>query len=173
MEASFGNSIITTRMDAVVNWARTYSLWPMIYGTACCAIEFMSAAASQHDISRFGAEVVRFSPRQADLLLVAGTITMKQAPILKRIYEQMPDPKWCVSIGACACSGGFYDNYCTLQGIDQVVPVDAYISGCPPRPEAILDALILIQKKLAGETVLVNRKPDFKGLYDDVLSVKA
>ena len=166
VEATFGDSVITTTLDAVVNWARQYSLWPMTFGTACCAIEFISAAASQHDLSRFGAEVIRFSPRQADLLLVAGTISMKQAPVLKRIYEQMPDPKWVISMGACACSGGFYDNYCTLQGIDEVIPVDAYISGCPPRPEAILDAIFLIQKKLKEETILVNRKPEHTGILD-------
>lgn len=126
----------------------------------------MSAAASQHDVSRFGAEVVRFSPRQADLLLVCGTITYKQAPILKRIYEQMPDPKWVVSVGACACSGGVYDNYCTVQGIDTIIPVDVYISGCPPRPEAILDALMKIQEQIKGESCLVDRHKDFKGILD-------
>ncbi|MCP3891390.1 MAG: NADH-quinone oxidoreductase subunit B [Desulfobulbaceae bacterium] len=166
LEANLGDTVITTNLDHIVNWGRQYSLWPFIYGTACCAIEFMSAAASQHDISRFGAEVVRFSPRQADLLLVAGTITYKQAPILKRIYEQMPEPKWVVSIGACASSGGVYDNYCTVQGIDTIIPVDVYISGCPPRPEAILDALIKIQEQIKGESVLQDRHKDFKGILD-------
>ncbi len=166
LEANLGDTVITTNLDHIVNWGRQYSLWPFIYGTACCAIEFMSAASSQLDISRFGAEVVRFSPRQADLLLVCGTITYKQAPILKRIYEQMPDPKWVVSIGACASSGGVYDNYCTVQGIDTIIPVDLYISGCPPRPEAILDALIKIQEQIKGETVLQDRHKDFKGILD-------
>ncbi len=141
---------ITTRLDAVADWGRKNSLWPMAFGTACCAIEFMSVAASVFDLSRFGAELIRFSPRQADLLLVAGTVTFKQAPILKQVYEQMSDPKWVVSMGVCASSGGFYNNYCTVQGIDQVIPVDVYISGCPPRPEAILEAVMKLQHKIAN-----------------------
>jgi NADH-quinone oxidoreductase subunit B len=120
----------------------------MPFGTACCAIEFMSVVSSVFDIARFGAELVRFSPRQSDLLLVAGTVTFKQGPILKQIYEQMPDPKWVISMGVCASSGGFYNNYCTVQGIDQIIPVDVYISGCPPRPEAILEAIIKLQYKI-------------------------
>lgn len=163
---NLGDAVITTRLDDAVNWARESSLWPFIFGTACCAIEFMSTAASRHDISRFGAEVVRFSPRQADLLLVAGTISYKQAPILKQIYEQMPEPKWVVSMGACACSGGFYDNYTTLQGIDEIIPVDVYVAGCPPRPEAVLDALMLIQKELKKESLSSERKKDFVGKLD-------
>jgi NADH-quinone oxidoreductase subunit B len=166
LEASLGNSVLTTKLDAVINWGRGYSLWPFVYGTACCAIEFMSAAGSQYDISRWGAEVVRFSPRQADLLLVCGTISYKQAPILKQIYDQMPEPKWVVSMGACACSGGIYDNYCTVQGIDSIIPVDVYIAGCPPRPEAVLDALMKIQDLIKGETVLNDRQKDFKGILD-------
>ena len=166
LEAALGNTVITTKLDAIVNWGRQYSLWPMVFGTACCAIEFMSAASSQLDISRFGAEVVRFSPRQADLMLVCGTVSYKQAPILKQIYEQMPEPKWVVAMGACASSGGIYDNYCTVQGIDTVIPVDVYISGCPPRPEAVLDALMEIQKKIQTESVLVDRHKDFKGILD-------
>src|ERR1035438_1097051 len=126
--------VLTTRRDAVVAWGRKNSLWPMPFGTACCAIEFMGVVSSVFDLSRFGAELVRFSPRQADLLLVAGTVTFKQAPILRQIWEQMPDPKWVISMGVCASSGGFYNNYCTVQGIDQIVPVDVYIAGCPPRP---------------------------------------
>ncbi len=166
LEAKLGDTVITTTLDHIVNWGRENSLWPFVYGTACCAIEFMSTAASFHDISRYGAEVVRFSPRQADLLLVCGTISYKQAPILKRIYEQMPEPKWVVAIGACASSGGIYDNYCTVQGIDNIIPVDVYISGCPPRPEAILDALMKIQDQIKGETVLEDRHKDFKGILD-------
>ena len=161
-----GDAVVTTRLDEAVNWARESSLWPFVFGTACCAIEFMSTAASRHDISRFGAEVVRFSPRQADLLLVAGTISYKQAPILKQIYDQMPEPKWVVSMGACACSGGFYDNYTTLQGIDQIIPVDVYIAGCPPRPEAVIDALLMIQEKLKKESLSTDRKKDFTGRLD-------
>ncbi len=168
-EAVFGESVITTRLDTAINWARESSMWPYVFGTACCAIEFMSVAASKHDISRFGAEVVRFSPRQADLMIVAGTVSYKQAPILKQIYDQMTEPKWVISMGACACSGGFYDNYTTLQGIDEVVPVDVYVSGCPPRPEALLDALIFIQKKQKeSESILKDRvNTEFKGYYDE------
>ena len=166
LEAHLGNTVITTKLDAIINWGRENSLWPFIFGTACCAIEFMSAAASQQDISRFGAEVVRFSPRQADLLLVCGTISYKQAPILKRIYEQMPLPKWVVAMGACASSGGMYDNYCTVQGIDTIIPVFFLMLRRPPRPEAILDALMNIQKQIEGETVLQDRHKDFKGILD-------
>jgi NADH-quinone oxidoreductase subunit B len=139
---------ITTRREAVIAWGRKNSLWPLPFGTACCAIEFMGVVSSVFDISRFGAELVRFSPRQSDLLLVAGTITHKMAPILKQIYDQMSDPKWVISMGVCASSGGFYNNYCTVQGIDHIIPVDVYIAGCPPRPEAVFDAVIKIQEKL-------------------------
>lgn len=159
---------ITTTLDEAIGWARESSLWPMIFGTACCAIEFMSVAASKYDISRFGAEVVRFSPRQADLLIVAGTITYKQGPILKRIYDQMSEPKWVVSMGACACSGGFYDNYTTMQGIDEIIPVDLYVGGCPPRPEALLDALLSLQKDLRTNKYNPSRHKDFKGKLDNV-----
>ena len=166
VESSLGDSILTTKLDAAINWGRSYSLWPMAFGTACCAIEFMAAAGSRYDLSRFGAEVVRFSPRQADLMIVAGTISYKQAPILKKIYEQMCEPKWVISMGACACSGGFYDNYTTLQGIDQIIPVDEYIAGCPPRPEAILDAIMRIQERVNNESMKTNRIKDFKGILD-------
>ena len=137
---------VATKLDEICNWARKYSLWPYPYGTACCAIEFMGAVSSRYDLARFGAELVRFSPRQADLLLVLGTISYKQAPILKRIYDQMPEPKWVIAYGVCASSGGFYNNYHTIQGIDEIVPVDVYIPGCPPRPEQLLDAIVKIQK---------------------------
>jgi len=165
-EAIFGDSVITTKMDSVINWARESSLWPMVFGTACCAIEFMSVAASKYDISRFGAEVIRFSPRQADLLLVAGTISYKQAPILKMIYDQMPEPKWVISMGACACSGGFYDNYTTMQGIDEIIPVDSYVAGCPPRPEGIIDAILQIQQQVQKESVVQEKNRTFKGRLD-------
>ena len=144
------DAVILTRLDEVVNWGRKNSLWPLPFGTACCAIEFMSVVSSVFDISRFGAELVRFSPRQADLLIVACTVTYKQGPILKRIYDQMAEPKWVVAMGVCASSGGFYDNYCTMQGIDKIVPVDYYVAGCPPRPEALLTALLELQKKIVS-----------------------
>jgi NADH-quinone oxidoreductase subunit B len=144
-------SFHTTTLDALVGWARKYSLFQYPFVTACCGMEFMATAASHYDIARFGAEAPRWSPRQADLLWVVGTISHKQAPALKRVYEQMCDPKWVISFGACACTGGFYQNYATLQGIDTVVPVDVYIPGCPPRPEAVLDALVMLQEMVGKE----------------------
>lgn len=144
----FGDTILTTRREDVINWGRKYSLWPMPYGTACCAIEFMGVVSATFDISRFGAEVVRFSPRQSDLLMVMGTINYKQAPVLKKIYEQMCEPKWVIAMGVCASSGGFYNNYSVLQGIDEIIPVDVYIAGCPPRPEQVLDAIMKLQNKI-------------------------
>jgi NADH-quinone oxidoreductase subunit B len=166
-ESMLDDAVITTRVDAVIDWGRQSSLWPFVFGTACCAIEFMATAASKYDIARFGAEVLRFSPRHADLLLVAGTVSYKQAPILKQIYDQMPEPRWVVAIGACACSGGFYDNYTTLQGIDDIIPVDVYLAGCPPRPEGILDAVMEIQRRIREEPTLQPRNADFKGELDD------
>ncbi len=150
-EVNLGDAFITTRLDAFINWGRRNSLWPFPFGTACCAIEFMGVVSSVFDLSRFGSELVRFSPRQADLLIVAGTVTYKQAPILRRIYEQMPEPKWVISAGACATSGGFYDCYCTVPGIDEIIPVDIYIAGCPPRPEAFIEALVQLQAKIDAE----------------------
>ncbi len=147
-------------IDAILNWCREYSCWPYAFGTACCAIEFMAVAASHYDISRFGAEVIRFSPRQADLLIVSGTISEKMAPILRKIYDQICEPKWVMAHGACACSGGIYDNYCTVQGIDTIIPVDVYVPGCPPTPEAFLDGLIKIQKIIEGESI---RDPKYCG----------
>ena len=146
--------LITTKLEEVVKWGRKNSLWPLPFGTACCAIEFMGVVSSVFDISRFGAELVRFSPRQSDLIIVAGTINYKMGPILKRIYDQMSDPKFVISMGACACSGGFYDNYATIQGINQVIPVDVYIAGCPPRPEAVLNAVLKLQDKIDAERAI-------------------
>lgn len=143
------NNIITTKLSEAVAWGQKYSLWPMPFGTACCAIEFMGAVDSVYDISRFGSEFVRFTPRQADLLLVLGTINYKQAPILKKIYEQMCEPKWVIAVGACATCGGFYNNYSVLQGIDEIIPVDVYVPGCPPRPESIIQGILRIQEKLS------------------------
>ncbi len=151
LESHVSQPFLATRLDEVINWGRKYSLWPMPFGTACCAIEFMGVVSSRFDVSRFGAELVRFSPRQADLLLVMGTITQKQAPVLKQIYDQMPDPKWVLSMGACASSGGFYDNYTTVQGIDEIIPVDVYVAGCPPRPENVIGAVVKIMEKIDRE----------------------
>ena len=145
------NNILTTKLSEVIAWGRKYSLWPMPYGTACCAIEFMGAVSSVFDISRFGAELVRFSPRQSDLLLVLGTVNYKQAAILKKIYQQMCEPKYVIAVGACATCGGFYNDYTVVQGIDEVIPVDVYVPGCPPRPELIFDAIIKLQEKLVSE----------------------
>ena len=152
-QADLGASFYTTTVDSVINWGRRNSLWPFPFGTACCAIEFMGTVSSMFDLSRFGAELVRFSPRQADLLIVAGTVTYKQAPILRQIYDQMCDPKWVISAGACASSGGFYDCYCTVPGIDEIIPVDIYVAGCPPRPEAFLEAIVQLQEKIDKESL--------------------
>ena len=143
--------VVVSRLDAVINWIRTNSMWPMPMGLACCAIELMAVAAARFDIARFGAEVMRFSPRQADCMIVAGTVTYKMAPQVRRIYDQMPAPKWVIAMGACASTGGMYRSYAVLQGVDRIVPVDVDVSGCPPRPEALLDALILLQAKVRRE----------------------
>lgn len=139
--------ITTTTLESAVNWARSNSMWPMPFGVACCAIEMMAALMSKYDTSRFGSEVLKFSPRQSDLLIVSGRISLKMMPVLMRIWEQMPEPKWCISMGACASSGGVFDTYALIQGIDQFLPVDAYIPGCPPRPEAFIEALMVVQEK--------------------------
>ena len=144
-------SFVTTKLDAAIGWARKYSLFSYPFVTACCGMEFMAVWAPRYDIARFGAEFPRFSPRQADLLFVVGTITHKQAPALKRVHDQMCDPKWVIAFGVCASSGGFYDNYSVVQGIDNIIPVDVYIPGCPPRPEAVLDALMMLQDKVGAE----------------------
>ena len=141
-------SFFTSKLDMLVNWARGNSLWPLPFGTACCAIEFMSMVASHYDISRFGAEVVRFSPRQADVMIVAGTIVDKMAPVLKKIYEQMPEPRYVIAMGACASSGGFYRAYHVVQGIDEIVPVDMWVPGCPPTPEGLMYAILKLKEKI-------------------------
>ena len=142
----------TTKLDAALGWARKYSIFQYPFVTACCGMEYMATACSHYDVDRFGAGLPRFSPRQADVLFVVGTISHKMAPVLKRVYDQMTEPKWVVAFGVCTCTGGFYDNYATVQGIDTIIPVDVYIPGCPPRPESVIDGLMKLQDKIAGQT---------------------
>ena len=150
----FGSpTFLTTKVDFVVNWARRNSLWPMPFGTACCAIEMMASAASNFDLARFGMERMSFSPRQADVLICAGRVPYKLAPVLRRIWDQMMQPKWCVSMGACASSGGVFDTYSMVQGIDTIIPVDVYVPGCPPRPEGLIYGLMMIQEKIRHESL--------------------
>jgi NADH-quinone oxidoreductase subunit B len=142
---------VTSRLDFLVNWARANSMWPMPFGTACCAIEFMATAASRYDLARFGMERLSYSPRQADVLLCAGRVPFKLAPVIRRIYQQMPQPKWVIAMGACASTGGMFDNYAVVQGIDTIIPVDVYVPGCPPRPESLMYGIMMLQKKVMGE----------------------
>ncbi|MCS7091546.1 MAG: NADH-quinone oxidoreductase subunit NuoB [Verrucomicrobiota bacterium] len=150
--------VVITRLEAALNWFRQYSLWPMPMGLACCAIELMATGASRFDIARFGAEVMRFSPRQSDVMIVSGTVTYKMALVVRRLYEQMAEPKWVIAMGACASTGGMYRSYAVLQGVDRILPVDVYVAGCPPRPEALLDALLKLQAKVRREPVLQTLK---------------
>ena len=165
-DSKIEGNIIFTQLDAAMNWMRKNSLWPMPMGLACCAIELMATASSRFDIARFGAEVMRFSPRQADVMIVAGTVTYKMALAVKRIWDQMPEPKWCIAMGACASSGGMYRSYAVLQGIDRLIPVDVYISGCPPRPEALIEGFMRLQRKIQGEqSFLAQKKELVDALY--------
>jgi NADH-quinone oxidoreductase subunit B len=151
------SEVVITRIDAAINWFRKNSLWPMPMGLACCAIELMGTGASRFDIARFGAEVMRFSPRQSDVMIVAGTVTYKMALAVRRIYDQMAEPKWVIAMGACASTGGMYRSYAVLQGVDNIIPVNVYVAGCPPRPEALLDGLIKLQQ-------IVSREPSLRQL---------
>ena len=145
--------VLTTKLDSLVNWARKSSLWPATFGLACCAIEMMNATSARNDLARFGSEVFRASPRQADVMIVSGRVSRKMAPVLRRIYDQMPEPKWVISMGACATSGGVFDNYAIVQGVDKIVPVDVYIPRCPPRPEMLIHAVMMLQEKVMKESL--------------------
>jgi NADH-quinone oxidoreductase subunit B len=157
-----GAGFFATSLDKVVGLARANSLWPLPFATSCCGIEFMATMASHYDLSRFGSERLSFSPRQADLLMVMGTISKKLAPVLRQVYEQMAEPKWVLSMGACASSGGIFDTYSVLQGIDRVIPVDVYIPGCPPRPEQVLDGILRIQELSKNESLRMRNSPEYK-----------
>jgi NADH-quinone oxidoreductase subunit B len=145
--------IVTTSLEGAVNWARTNAMWPMLFGLACCAIEMMSSQASNYDLSRFGMELMRASPRQSDLMIVAGRVSRKMAPVLRRLYDQMPDPKWVIAMGDCASCGGVFNNYAVVQGVDEVVPVDVYVAGCPPRPEALIHGIMTLHEKVRSEHI--------------------
>ena len=153
LEENIPDGIALTTVDAMVNWARKRSMWPLGFGLACCAIEMMSTFASKFDMARFGMEVFRASPRQADLMIVAGRVSVKMAPVLRRLYDQMPNPKWVISMGACASCGGIFNNYAIVQGVDRVVPVDIYVPGCPPRPEQLIEGILKLHKQIESESV--------------------
>lgn len=158
MAVGLPENVFLTKLDAAANWARSNSMWPMPFATACCGIELMATAASRHDLARFGAEVMRFSPRQCDLLIVAGRVVMKMLPVLQRIWLQMPEPKWCISMGACACSGGVFDTYAVVQGVDRFIPVDMYVPGCPPRPEQLIAAVMEMQAKVRRTGTIMGKE---------------
>ena len=153
LETKLGDGVLTTQLDKLINWSRKNSLWPMPFGTACCAIELMGTLASRYDLARFGMERLSFSPRQSDVMIVAGRVSIKMMPVLMRIWQQMPEPKWCVSMGACASTGGVFNTYTLIQGIDQFLPVDVYIPGCPPCPEAVIDGMMRLQRIVGKDTV--------------------
>lgn len=165
-EGYVGEGFFATKLSSVVGLARANSMWPLPFATSCCGIEFMATMAATYDVARFGSERMSFSPRQADMLMVMGTISKKMAPILRQVYEQMAEPKWVIAVGACACSGGIFDTYSVLQGIDKVIPVDVYVPGCPPRPEQILDGVLRLQEIIKSESV--NRRGTKE--YDDLLA---
>ncbi len=162
LENQFERNVLTTSVDYVFNWARKSSLWPLSFGLACCAMEMIASTTARFDIARFGSEVFRPSPRQSDLMIVAGTVTLKMAPVLRRLYEQMPEPKWVISMGACSSVGGPFNTYSTLQGVDRIVPVDVYVTGCPPRPENLFYALLKLQDKIDATTNLIRRPTEVR-----------
>ena len=162
LQNRFEENVLVTSVDYVFNWARTGSLWPLTFGLACCAIEMIASSAARFDIARFGAEVFRPSPRQSDLMLVAGTVTLKMGPVLRRLYDQMPEPKWVISMGACSSVGGPFNTYAVLQGVDKIVPVDVYITGCPPRPENLFYGLLKLQDKIDKMTTLAKRPTEVR-----------
>ena len=152
LEQKLGNmGVVTTSLEKAIDWARSNAIWPMLFGLACCAIEMMSTQASNYDMSRFGMELMRASPRQSDLMIVAGRVSRKMAPVLRNLYDQMPDPKWVIAMGDCASCGGVFNNYAVVQGVDEIVPVDVYVAGCPPRPEALIDGILKLQDKIKKE----------------------
>jgi NADH-quinone oxidoreductase subunit B len=154
LEQKLGNmGVVTTTLETVVNWGRTNAMWPMLFGLACCAIEMISTVMPNNDLSRFGMELMRASPRQSDLMIVAGRVSRKMAPVLRRLYDQMPDPKWVIAMGDCAACGGVFNNYAIVQGVDEVVPVDVYVAGCPPRPEALMHGILTLHEKVKKEKV--------------------
>src|SRR6266481_5273741 len=161
MALDIPENVVLSKLDLIANWVRSNSLWPMPFATACCGIELMATGASKHDLARFGAEVMRFSPRQCDLMIVAGRVVMKMLPVLQRIWLQMSEPKWCISMGACASSGGVFDTYVTVQGVDRFIPVDVYVPGCPPRPEQLIQSVIDLQERIQRTGTLTGK--EFKG----------
>lgn len=173
MAVELPENVVVSKLDALANWCRKNSLWPMPFATACCGIELMATGASRHDLARFGAEVFRFSPRQCDLMIVAGRVVMKMLPVLQRIWQQMLEPKWCISMGACASTGGVFDTYAVVQGVDRFIPVDMYVPGCPPRPEQLIQAIIDLQEKIqeegtirGTETALMSRQARKRALIE-------
>jgi NADH-quinone oxidoreductase subunit B len=174
LEQKAGNlGFVTTTLEAAVNWGRTNAMWPLTFGLACCAIEMMSAQASNYDLSRFGMEINRPSPRQADLLIVSGRLSRKMAPVVRRLYDQMSDPKWVISMGDCASCGGVYNNYAIVPGVDEIIPVDVYVAGCPPRPEALIDGIMMLFEKVKRETLTGKKEaPALSGFSHDTVTAR-